>query len=341
MAETLPIDTHAAVVTFTRDSIEFAQRDVELDITGPLDVEPVTGLSSSGPAGGPFFPDTKDYTLTNTSETDQLFWRATASETWVLIDGGAMATGSLAPLSNTNITVSLSTPGLVELPTNQIHDAYVTIDDLTTGAATNRSVAVSVGLAPLTVEMATVPADDPQPDGPQHTYRIGIHEITNAEYLAFLNDAYLNMDNPRGAWMLYDTDSGDVYMHSAEIGTAGTDGAGNLLFDASDGGRISFDGAQYRVESGAEYEPVIGVSWHGAAKFCNWLTVRQGMDISERAYHEGADPADWYPITITDPSDWTVRDLGETERADLITVAGYRLPMDEGSTDASLHNEWY
>jgi formylglycine-generating enzyme required for sulfatase activity len=236
VADTLPIDLHAAVVSFIRDSVEFTQRSIELDITGPVDVDPLTGLSSSGPAGGPFFPDTVVYTLTNTSETDQLFWQAVPSQTWVLIDGGPMATGALAPLSGTDITVSLSTPGINELAINEIHDAYVVIEDLTTGASTNRSVAVSVGLAPLTIEMATVPADDPQPYGPQHTYRIGAYEITNGEFLAFLNDAYLNMDNARGSWMFHDTDSGDVYIHSQATGAAGTDGAGLLMFDAFDGG---------------------------------------------------------------------------------------------------------
>ncbi len=46
-------------------------------------------------------------------------------------------------------------------------------------------------------------------------------------------------------------------------------------------------------------------------------------------------------VTIT-TADWLVRDLTETERADLVnTYAGFRLPMDGGDTTAAPYNEWY
>ncbi len=338
-ATTLALGDHTATLYVKRNSATITTRQVAAEVTGVLWVEPTDGLASSGPAGGPFFPDAKVYTITNNSDS-LLDWRATATEDWVLINGGVMAEGTIAPTLSTDIAVTLSTPGINALPIGEIHSAYVEFRDLATGASTNRPVLVTVGLAPLTIDMAIVRADDPQPGGPEHSFRIGVHEIRNTEFLAFLNDAYLNPGDWRGHWMYHDTDSGNVYLHSAETGAEGTEGNGTLLFDAADGGQIYFDAGQYWVLADTEDDAVTGVSWYGAAKFCNWLTVRQGMLPSQRVYTEGAVPEDWHPTTIS-AADWAVRDLNDTEREDLRALAGFRLPMDGGVESESVYSEWY
>ena len=92
--------------------------------------------------------------------------------------------------------------------------------------------------------MAIVEGDDPQPAGPTHSFRIGVNEITNREFLGFLNDAFISRGLPRGRWMYHDIDSGDVYINSSQDGVVGADGIGTLLFDASVIGRLEFVGAQ-------------------------------------------------------------------------------------------------
>ncbi|MCH7704967.1 MAG: SUMF1/EgtB/PvdO family nonheme iron enzyme, partial [Planctomycetes bacterium] len=337
----LQVGTHTATLSFLADGVAIATRMLELEATGPfVDVTPTTGLVSSGPAGGPFFPDTKTYMLSNTSE-QQLPWQVTSDASWILINGGASDIGSLAPGLDAEVVISISTPELVQLPINELHTAVILFEDVASGASTTRSVVVGVGLSPLTIEMAIVEGDDPQPGGPTHSFRIGVHEITNREFLGFLNDAFVSRGLPRGHWMYHDIDSGDVYIHSLQGGAVGAEGAGTLLFDASKSGRIAFDDTQYRVLEGSEEEPVVGVTWYGAMKFCNWLTLLQGIDAGQLAYTEGPLPVDWHPVTIAS-SDWALRDLNDAERADLVTNhAGFRLPMDGGIGGAGEFNEWY
>ncbi len=195
---------------------------------------------------------------------------------------------------------------------------------------------------PTTIPLVIVPGDDAQPDGPVHTFRVGVYEITNAEYATFLNCALLAPHDGRGQYMYHDIDSGDVYLNTNGIeGETGTDGAGTYLFDASVGHAITFTDGVYTVTPEFESHPVVGVSWYGAAKFCNWLTLEQGGDPQQRAYIESTDPGHWRPAVI-DELEWQSRDLTDAERADLVaTVSGYRLPMDDFATGATRYNEWY
>jgi len=347
---------YSATLTFQAGQTPFPTRSVELIVSDQLTVEPGTGLLSAGPHGGPFFPAEQPYTLTNNTD-EGLYFCVCATQPWVLVDGlsricgsGSAVCGNVAPgLSNT-VNVSLKTSGedgVNSLPAGEIHDAIVEFEDQVTGAKATREVRVSVGLSPLTIDMAIVPAQAIQPDGPEHSYRISFYEITNAQFATFLNDALFNTTNERGAYMAHVTDTGDVsehgdvYIHTSETGALGTTGAGTLMFDASDGGGITFAHGQYCVEPGTEDEPVVGVSWYGALKFCNWLTVRQGMAPSQRVYTEGPTPQNWHPVVV-EASQWAVRDLDDAERQALIAdYTGYRLPMDDGVREASLFNEWY
>ncbi len=199
---------------------------------------------------------------------------------------------------------------------------------------------------PPELEFVFIPAADIQPDGPAHNFRISRFELRNDQFVAFLNDAVDNLDNERGQFMYFDTDSGDVYIANTIEGVIGVSGAGTLLFGASANPYVSYDDAsgQYEVAEGFEDHPVKGVTWYGAVKFCNWLTIDTGLSLDERAYTEA--PADslngWHPVT-TSTQDWTTRGLSEEERDELLTKLGYRLPMDggDGGNDPGPYNEWY
>lgn len=201
-----------------------------------------------------------------------------------------------------------------------------------------------VAAEPLAVEFVYVPASDVQPDGPAHDFRMGRFEIRNDQFVGFLNDALANLSEPQGQYLYFDIDSGDVYIHTAQVGTVGVDGAGTLAFSASINGHIAYEAGVYRVTDGSfEAHPVTGVTWYGAVKFCNWLTVSTGLPPAERAYGEGpaADSNNaWRPVVI-DPTDWATRDLDGSERAALLGKLGYRLPMDGGEEVAGLYNEWH
>jgi formylglycine-generating enzyme required for sulfatase activity len=200
-------------------------------------------------------------------------------------------------------------------------------------------------------EMVTIPGSDPEVNGPTYTYEISKYEITNAEYCTFLNDAELiqqsDPDDPRCTNMWFEPGTGNVYMTNI----ANRDY--RLYWTSQLDSKIDYtpansNGTRYSVETGFDDHPVGTVSWFGAAKFCNWLTIHAGMDASEICYHEGSTADAWYPITA---SNWTANGLLDSERLDLVAnYRGYRLPMDginAGTGDsicyvaANPYNEWY
>jgi len=211
----------------------------------------------------------------------------------------------------------------------------------TTDLAMTVTLPQAVMAAPV---MATVPGADTQPNGPVYDFSIGVCEITNAQFLTFLNDALSNPGDERGQYLYHDTDSGNVYIHSQPTGAVGTEGSGTLIFDAGVSGRIWFNGVSYEL-TGAEFEqhPVAGVSWYGAVKFCNWLTIDQEYGPGQRCYGEGTSTEldAWRPVTVTQ-ADWTSRFMNDAERQALVTsYCGFRLPMDNNAFGADAYNEWY
>ncbi len=74
------------------------------------------------------------------------------------------------------------------------------------------------------------------------------------------------------------------------------------MFD--DDCKISFDGTNFVIDEGAELRPVIEVTWYGAASFCDWKSMIEGLP---RAYNH------------TDPTNWAISPYSAT---------GYRLPTE-------------
>lgn len=218
-------------------------------------------------------------------------------------------------------------------------------------AATLLTGTIAIAQAP-TVDFVFIPAEDTQPNGPRYGFSISRFEIRNDQFVVFLNDALANLDNERGQYMYFDTDNGDVYIHTEVTGAAGANGTGTLFFSASTNPYVSYNDAsgEYEVTEGFETHPITGVTWYGAMKYCNWLTIDQGMLPGERCYTEDTDTNlhGWHPTTIGE-SYWQMRDLTDAERFDLVMhYRGYRLPMDDGynNTDVTSdspddYNEWY
>ncbi|MCH8149375.1 MAG: SUMF1/EgtB/PvdO family nonheme iron enzyme, partial [Planctomycetes bacterium] len=182
--------------------------------------------------------------------------------------------------------------------------------------------------------------------GPDYTFYMSIHEVTNEQYAVFLNDAERDGGaSGLGAQMIFAAD-GSVTLNDGTIlfrpqGVVGT--ASRIRHDVS-----APVGERYAVEEGFEQHPITSVSWFGALKFCNWLTLDQGINCDQRSYTEGPAAGDWHPITIS-TADWAVRDLNNAERQALVDgYAGFRLPMDnlapvEGwiGDQENSYNEWY
>ncbi len=344
----LAVGTYSATVTFSDLTHGFTiDREVVLTLS-EFDVDPTTEFVSLGPVGGPFQPIEQVYTITNDSQV-ALQWLATTEYTtaplsgvaWLSLNGDVQAQGVIAEVGGTeDLSVTIN-PAAVSLGAGQ-YSAVVHIIDSISGVEVTRNLTLRVGVGGFTVPMAVV-ASGGQVNGPSYDYRIGITEVTNAQYAEFLTNAAANLTNERGSYLYHDVDSGDVYLSAAFNGVIGSDGQGTLIFESADGGAISYDAAQQRYAAATAKGnlPVVGVSWYGAVKFSNWMTLVQGMSPADQAYTEGATEDEWHPATIA-TVDWLVRDLDAAERLALVSAsAAFRLPMDDASGAENPYNEWY
>jgi formylglycine-generating enzyme required for sulfatase activity len=211
------------------------------------------------------------------------------------------------------------------------------------------------------VPTAAVPASDLQLDGPIHDYEMGVHEVSNAQFAAFLNDAEFHneVQNPgfgdeRGDNIRFRPppfDFGDVGLVDGSEADGVFDISRSLLTYSS----ALAVGARYGVTPSKEDHPAVGMSWIGAAKFCNWLTIDHGLGLDQRCYAEGEGEANWFPVTIgnevggSKAATYATRDLDDEERWALVhDLRGFRLPMDGGGTAVGsvnavprAFNEWY
>jgi formylglycine-generating enzyme required for sulfatase activity len=93
-----------------------------------------------------------------------------------------------------------------------------------------------------------------------YAYRIGKHEVTNGQYVEFLNGV-----DPSGAntLALYDT-----------LMTSNANGG--IVFNSGAAG-----GDKYSVKNGRGNNPVVFVSWYDSIRFANWLHNGQGSGDTE------------------------------------------------------------
>lgn len=175
-----------------------------------------------------------------------------------------------------------------------------------------------------------------QVGGPQYDLYVSKYEVTEQEFINFLNDAEANPGNARGSYTYFDI-NGDVYMDSSTT-------ASEMMFDISDSNLIysknNSVGSRYSGFQDSANNPITGVSWYGALKYCNWLTVSQARGEGARCFSEGVSTADWRPVNTTQ-AEWS-DGFDNSERFDLAqNYAGFRLPMTGYGTGVAYFNEYY
>lgn len=93
-----------------------------------------------------------------------------------------------------------------------------------------------------------------------YNYRIGTTEVTNAQYVTFLNAV-----DPTGV--------NELRLFNEEMSVEGFGGI-DFYDEAA-------EGAKYGAKSDAENKPVTFVNWYDAIRFVNWLHNGQGMGDTE------------------------------------------------------------
>jgi formylglycine-generating enzyme required for sulfatase activity len=86
-------------------------------------------------------------------------------------------------------------------------------------------------------------------------YWIGKTEVTNEQYVMFLNDS--GIDHKDGCQRKQCIDTKKDYRFSHILGSKGN----------------------YYVESGYKNHPVTDISWYGAVEYCTWLSKKTGFDF--------------------------------------------------------------
>ncbi len=155
-ARSLSAGTHTDTVSFmnTTNGNGNTTRPVTLTVgssAGSLSVAPVSGLSSTGPQGGPFAPSSLDYTLQNTGLTS-IDWTTSKTQPWTTLSA---TSGTLAAGATAMVTVSIN--AAADTLTAGTYDDTVSFTNTTNGSGdTTRAVALTVTPPPgvLTVTPA-------------------------------------------------------------------------------------------------------------------------------------------------------------------------------------------
>lgn len=115
-------------------------------------------------------------------------------------------------------------------------------------AATATAAGQLVRPAMVDVEALGNPADTNGLGAVAEPYRIGLFEVTNTEYVVFLNA--VAADDPNGLF--------DLEIHTDSD-------RGGILRGGAPGSFV------YSVKPDFDDKPAVGIDWFDAARFCNWL----------------------------------------------------------------------
>lgn len=174
--------------------------------------------------------------------------------------------------------------------------------------------------------------------GPDYNFFMGKYEITNLKFCEFLNSAIENPKNMRGGNMFFDED-GNVFMSEDKNRLKRLFAATQMDFGGEQTG-IAFEAGKFTPAPGMEEHPVMGVTWFGALKFCNWLTMESGLSEQECCYSEGARPEDWRPVNLS-LQDWVDGFSDEERRTWISAHKGFRLPMNNYGVAEGRFNEYF
>ena len=103
-----------------------------------------------------------------------------------------------------------------------------------------------------------------------YMYAISKSDVTNAQYVAFLNAV-----DPTGSNLL------GLYTANMSHSNGGVAFTGGIDLTSN-----SVTGSKYTAKVGEENQPVVYVSWNAAARFINWLTNGQGSGSTESGTYD-------------------------------------------------------
>ena len=155
---------------------------------------------------------------------------------------------------------------MVAIVASQPATAQVTFDWATVG---------NPGNAPdtLTMTKGAVPDNTTGYGSVGYTYQISKYDVTNAQYVQFLNAVDPAASN---TLRVYTTKMSDPSANPA--GLAYTGGIDRNLAAAS--------GARYSAKAGQENTPAIWINWASGARFVNWLANSQGSGSTESGVYD-------------------------------------------------------
>jgi subtilisin family serine protease len=122
---------------------------------GDLKITPVDDFESSGQAGGPFSPSSKDYELTNNG-TNLLYWGAMKTVDWLDLDSEF---GLLDPCESTIVTVSLTSDA--NSLGGGIYTDTITFVDITNNEEQTREAILTISAIPGVLDVTPVEGFEP------------------------------------------------------------------------------------------------------------------------------------------------------------------------------------
>jgi sulfatase modifying factor 1 len=108
-----------------------------------------------------------------------------------------------------------------------------------------------------------------------YDYQISKYDVTNSQYVTFLNTVDPAGTNPLNLW---DKNMQEHVIQDRGLQVATTGGINRDLAAA--------EGARYSVKPGQEQFPAVWVRWSSAARFVNWLSNGQGAGGTENGVYD-------------------------------------------------------
>jgi len=207
---------------------------------------------------------------------------------------------------------------------------------------------VEIGVEGLPTAMTWMPvfdnAERAVTDGLRHELFVSQHLTTLGNYLDFLNDMADSgvMDADGRMFFEFDGELTQLFdiLEVNEVSEEISPGVFEMIFDYG----VIFDqdaadGSIYTVDPVNESFPVFGVTWEGAAMYCNWLSLQKGLIADDFAYIADGDGC--RPRHLS-PLDWADGFDADERREWLARYPfAYRMPMDNQSVGSDPFNEYY
>ncbi len=169
---------------------------------------------------------------------------------------------------NVGVVHRLAAAMLVAVLAGRPVTAQVTFDWATVG---------NPGNAPDTLVMTkgAVPDSTTGYGSVGYTYQISKYDVTNTQYVQFLNAV-----DPAG--------SNTLRVYTTKMSDASANPAGLAYTGGIDRNLAAGSGAKYSVTAGQENAPAIWINWTSGARFVNWLANGQGSGSTESGVYDMA-----------------------------------------------------